>query len=59
MAVGASDCSLETIDDSIAVGSDEPSDISNCNVNSVADDCINPSQEVIFPQETVSLLCTI
>uniref|UniRef100_A0A9I9DDZ4 tRNA pseudouridine(55) synthase n=1 Tax=Cucumis melo TaxID=3656 RepID=A0A9I9DDZ4_CUCME len=36
------------------IGSDEPSDISNCNVNSVADDCINPSQEVIFPQETYS-----
>nr|ADN34134.1 hypothetical protein [Cucumis melo subsp. melo] len=50
----SNDCSLETIDDSIAVGSDEPSDISNCNVNSVADDCINPSQEVIFPQETYS-----
>ena len=57
MAVEANDCSSETIDDSIAVGSDEPSDISNC--NSVADDCINPSQEVVFPQETVSLFYTI
>lgn len=56
MAVEAIDCCSETIDYSIAAGNDEPSDISNCVANSVADDCFNPSQEVEFPQETVILL---
>ncbi|XP_022981811.1 uncharacterized protein LOC111480846 [Cucurbita maxima] len=34
-------------------GNDEPSDISNCNANSVVDDCFNPSQEAEFPQEKI------
>lgn len=38
-------------------GNDEPSDISNCVANSVADDCFNPSQEVEFPQETIKEPC--
>ena len=56
MSVKASDRSSETNDDSIAAGNDEPSDISNCNANSVVDDCFNPSQEAEFPQEKVSSL---
>lgn len=50
---------------SIAAGDDEPSDISNCDANSVTDDCLKPSQEVElpksfeFPQEKVCLLYSI